>query len=97
MSFHNTTNEKPHVVDLYETKARSQDEEVLALMKRLSGPASPSEVHAYFPLYPITSIRRAMTNLTSDGKLEKLDRKIKGPYGRPEYLWRVPKGQLRLL
>jgi len=38
--------------------------------------------------WPITSIRRAITDLTSEGKLEKTDEKRMGPYGKQTYCWK---------
>ena len=37
---------------------------------------------------PITSIRRAITDLTSAGKLKKTDEKRMGPYGKQTYCWK---------
>ena len=37
----------------------------------------------------VTSIRRAITDLTNSGKLRKSDMKVRGPYGKPEHLWRA--------
>jgi hypothetical protein len=39
--------------------------------------------------YPITSIRRAMSNLTKQGILEKTDEKKDEEYGKPNYYWRL--------
>ena len=38
---------------------------------------------------PITSIRRAMTNLTKRGVLVKTDHKRRGRHGRSEYMWQL--------
>tara|TARA_R110002020_G_scaffold443766_1_gene655058 strand:- start:42715 stop:42900 length:186 start_codon:yes stop_codon:yes gene_type:complete len=38
---------------------------------------------------PITSIRRAITELTSKGKLTKLDRMKKGEYGKNCHCWQL--------
>jgi len=38
---------------------------------------------------PITSVRRALTNLTDAGDLVKTDKQVKGPYGRPEFIWKL--------
>ena len=38
---------------------------------------------------PITSIRRAMTNLTIEGKLTKTDRRKMGPYGKKCFCWKL--------
>jgi predicted ArsR family transcriptional regulator len=52
--------------------------------------ASPSQVHAdILRTSPLTSVRRSISNLTADGKLVKTERKVQGPYGRPEYVWRL--------
>jgi hypothetical protein len=49
---------------------------------------TPSELHRYFPDLPITSIRRALTNLTKRGRLihYKADRRP-GPHGAAESTW----------
>ena len=39
--------------------------------------------------WPLTSIRRAITNLTTDERLVRLDFQRTGIYGRPEHLWAV--------
>lgn len=42
--------------------------------------------------YPLTSIRRAMTNLSDPGYgrvLEKTDAFVMGLYGKPEHLWKL--------
>lgn len=38
---------------------------------------------------PLTSFRRALTNLAKQGKVEKLDEVKVGIYGRNEHLWRL--------
>ena len=38
--------------------------------------------------WPITSIRRAITDLTNAGKLEKTEEKRMGPYGKQTYCWK---------
>mgnify|MGYP003118974616 CR=1 FL=1 len=38
---------------------------------------------------PLTSVRRAMTNLTTDGKLMKTNRYVIGNYDKPEHLWEL--------
>jgi hypothetical protein len=38
---------------------------------------------------PITSIRRALTNLTEQGLLVKTDLQRMGAKGKPEYIWKV--------
>jgi hypothetical protein len=39
--------------------------------------------------YPITSVRRALTVLTTKGSLQKLSKTKTGPYGKPEHFWKL--------
>ena len=38
---------------------------------------------------PLTSIRRAISDLTDQGKLEKTDVQAVGTYGKREHVWRL--------
>jgi hypothetical protein len=40
-------------------------------------------------VWPITSIRRALSDLTSEGKLTKTENKKLGPYGKHEFTWKL--------
>lgn len=98
-SHHNTTNESGSTLKKYESKAKTQEEKILLyfvqrkMMNQYKDGISPSQLWRALTSYqdntPITSIRRALTNLTNQGKLEKTDRKVPGIYGRPEYLWKL--------
>lgn len=49
----------------------------------------PSELYNYFMrFYPITSIRRALTDMTTAGKLVKTEVRRDGMFGRREHVWR---------
>lgn len=91
-SHHNTTDEPEDNVVQLEAKAKSQEVRVLRFFERnvsLSG-WTPSEVNrGCMRDSPITSTRRAITNLTSVGALVRTDEKRKGIYGRPEYVWKL--------
>jgi hypothetical protein len=53
---------------------------------------SPSLVLRFLGLdskVPLTSVRRAIHDLTDQGKLIKTDLKIKGMYGRAEHVWEI--------
>jgi len=53
---------------------------------------TPSELLLYFENnVPITSIRRALTNLTNDNILEKTSNYRMGNYGKPEHIWKLKK------
>lgn len=71
--------------------ATAQDAAILAVYS--AGIArTPSQVHSILTRmgrnWPITSIRRGITNLEIDGLLTKLGATRIGPFGRPEHLWK---------
>ena len=85
----NTTKEVGEKLKEYGESAGQQNKEVLAIFLRLKI-ASPSQVHSRMNTNaPLTSIRRAITTLTTDGHLIKTDTKVDGPFGRPEFVWRL--------
>ena len=87
--FYNTTNTTGEDLQAYRRKAMSQDEIILALY-RDGYDHSPSQVlQMVLPNAPITSVRRSITNLTTEGRLKKTGRQVNGMYGRPEYCWRL--------
>ena len=96
--YYNTTNETNPELKQYREKAKTQDQAVLDLFENNPYTAfTPSEVHRVFgPMTPITSIRRALTNLTNDGKLKKTNAKRKGPYDRYEFCWKLATSQREL-
>ena len=54
---------------------------------------SPSLMHAKIEYYgrkiPLTSVRRAISDLTREGVLKKTDKQRTGYYGKREYMWRL--------
>lgn len=70
-------------------KVKKQELKVLAVFKvTLMRELTPSEVYkALQEVYPITSIRRAITNLTGKGLLRKTHVQRPGIYGTPNYTW----------
>ena len=103
MPYFNTTNESGTTLKNNVAKAKSQEKIILRFFNEdkniLEGSEfeknigfSPSQfVGGLFSLYnmPITSIRRALTNLTKQGKLIKTNEKRIGMYGRSEYVWKL--------
>jgi hypothetical protein len=87
ISHHNTTREHAPLLENLEAKAKLQEKVIVDLFvkyKRLT----PSEVYQLVrQQYPLTSVRRAITNLTGAGELIKTDEKKVGIYGRSEYVW----------
>ena len=113
-SYYNTTKETGEELAQSKAKATNQEDHIIDIFEHLSfvygteAIVNPSRIESrwintmrgrsYCP--PITSIRRAMTNLTKKGKLVKTDTMDVGKYGKPEHCWRLAKAedkQLELL
>jgi hypothetical protein len=63
-------------------------ETVLLRYFKLYKSMSASQAHSHFPKsVPLTSIRRAMTNLMKAGKVEKTEKQRIGLYGKPEFIY----------
>ena len=94
-SYYNTTHSTSPELGRFESQAKRQESWVLEKFSSYGTVRmSPSTIHKGAPKnWPLTSIRRAMTNLTNQGKLIKTDTQARGPYGRPEYLWTLPPAQ----
>lgn len=72
-----------------------QDEAVMAIYRAAAGPLSASQVwrecERQGKRWPLTSVRRSITNLTNAGALVHLhDATRTGLYGRPETLYALP-------
>jgi len=92
-SYYDTTNEPIQLRIEFEQKAKHQEKVIYALFNGAEQ-LSPSTVlkrALYFRRLPadtpLTSIRRAITNLTKQGRLRKTNVKVTGIYGRQEYCW----------
>lgn len=74
----------------YEVIAKTQEQLVLEYFQRNAGLAfTPETIQlAVLPNAPITSVRRAITNLTNADELEKVGHD-EGRYGRPVGTWRL--------
>lgn len=73
-----------------EQRARTQEVVILEWFRQQ--PAgwvfAPSDVHEAFDFWPITSIRRALTNLTTKRQLVHYPRqRVDGPMGAKESTW----------
>ena len=102
--YYNTTYEKGTPLVSFEQKAESQTlivQELFKAHRRLSA----SRCYVMYCTRtkgntPITSIRRAITNLANEGTLQKTNKKQKGIYGRMEHVYEIvahPGKQLKLL
>lgn len=94
-NWYNTINFSGEDLKRENAKAKKQEELILALFKaNPDKKLSPSQVHTIvgrkYQIYPpITSIRRALTNLTGRLELIKTDEMIPGLYHLPEHTWKL--------
>jgi len=88
-SFFNSTSETGATLKEYQSKAETQDAKVLETLKAM-GSASPSQIWIAMGRdnAPLTSIRRAVTNLTKAGLAACTTEKRTGEFGRPEKVWK---------
>lgn len=88
--YYNTNNHEGQMLLDFESQADSQEERILAIFKAKPSLA-PSQVwNAYGnKRTPITSIRRAITNLSKEGRLIKTQEKQIGMFGRPESVYKL--------
>lgn len=75
-------------------KALCLQDKILELYKRLPDDKTPFEISTIMVKngykYPITSIRRAMTNLSKEGKLIKSPSANRyGDYAKPNHTWKL--------
>jgi len=91
MTFHNTVNAIQPELFEYQAKAQTQEDEIAAFFRLWRRGWSPSEVwtHLFSSRAPLTSVRRAISNLTAKGVLERTETKRQGVYGRLEYVWKL--------
>ena len=91
MSYYNTIEEVGTALTESKKKTRKQEDLIYSLFQKRNEPLSPSMVLSQSGLNcPITSIRRAITDLTNSGHIVKTDRQVKGMYGKAEHLWELP-------
>ena len=95
MTYFNTTRVRGQQLVDYECRTNCQEDAIEDFFRANIGVmVAPHEVQGIIPSLeraPLTSIRRAFTNLEHAGVIEKTDVQIEGTMGRPVYLWRKPK------
>ena len=97
-SYYNTTKETGEELAINKAKAYTQEESIMDIFfDRELIKMTPSDVwHIYceeFKNVPLTSIRRAITNLTNRQQLVKTDKMREGIYGKLEHCWRLTKAE----
>jgi hypothetical protein len=90
--FYNTINLKGKYLDRAMSQAKTQKSKILVYFRRRPGmKCTPFEVLQFFNAigydWPITSVRRAMTDLTADGLLVKTSLKSDERLGKPNHCW----------
>ena len=91
MTFYNTIHLPKDILIAELKKVKKQNLKVLAVFKvSLMKGLTPTEVYfALQEVYPIGSIRRAITDFTKIGKLVKTNNKRIGMYGKSNYVWEI--------
>jgi hypothetical protein len=92
MSYYNTTSLIGGNLLKEIKSAKTQEDKITIFFKsRALSYLTPSDIlRAVFDSStPLTSIRRALTNLTRDKVLVKTDKQKIGSFGKPVYCWRL--------
>ena len=88
MTYHNTIPLEGHKLVKAQAKAETQKLTIKNFFQQNPGRWTPFEVHRILKLScPITSVRRAISDLTKDGVLIKTDYKKPEQYGTPNNTW----------
>ena len=94
--YYNTNKESGKTLRKSRKNSWSQSDIILSIFKQKpKAKFTPEEILKKLQKvhlnYPITSIRRAMSNLKSDGYLEKTDEMKQGDWGKNVHLWKLGK------
>jgi len=89
LDYYNTNHEVREVLNNSISKNQIQQNLILKFFQVHSSNFTPCEIETYFPNFPLTSIRRAVTNLTREGKLIKTHKMKIGKYGKQCHTWRL--------
>ena len=89
--YYNTLKESDPVIKESKEKAKKQKDQIFAIYRHTLRPMTPADIWEGYGFKnnntPITSIRRAITNLEAEGLLEKTDIQKPGVYGKLNYCW----------
>ena len=93
MSYYNTTSLSGEDLRVAQNSALKQEDRIEQFF-RVNGTIEMTPFEVMDTLYgqalvPITSVRRAMTNLTTKGVLIKTDTQRVGPYGKVSNCWKL--------
>lgn len=90
-SYYNTNSLAGNDLGLAEANAKGQEADILKFFRaRPNQLLTPEDASAAVSSRtPLTSVRRAMTNLTIKGLLTKTERMRQGKYGKPIHFWKA--------
>jgi len=97
--YYNTNKESGETLTNSQAKTVSQEDIIYEyfLNRGVDYYLAPHLLQGIFPdNTPITSIRRAITNLEKRGKLIKTNRMVMGTYGKMVHTWRIKETQMEL-
>ena len=93
--YYNTNNETGIDLATSSHNAKTQNELILYIFTtwRITDDLTPSEVseilrNSYNKIWPLTSVRRAISTLTNQGKLTKTNKLREGRYGKNTHAWK---------
>lgn len=90
-SYYNTTHETGQTLALFKSKAASQEAAILNYWRQHKTETfHPAQIQVRIESLsqaPLTSVRRAFTNLSKAGYIRKTDNQVKGPFGRRTHLY----------
>lgn len=94
MTYHVTTNLTPEeLMNRVQRASKQKDAVLLVFIAKRGQRYAASQVHRSFikagKTWPITSVRRALTDLMNEGHLVKLDETRVGPYGDKEHYYQL--------
>lgn len=94
--YYNTNNETGSTLAASRSNSMTQETIILEIFKNNTNEEfTPTEILSVIGFqdpncnWPITSIRRALSDLTSENKLTKTDNQKLGPYGKHEFTWKL--------
>lgn len=91
-SYHNTVPLQGSQLRSAEQEAKAQEAEIYWIFQahnQLTPWQCEARLNRLGRKWPITSIRRAITNLTKQGMLRKANMQITGPLGKKENVWQL--------
>ena len=94
--YYNTNNETGSTLISSRANTETQEDVILGIFNHSpSNEFTPFEILSTIEFqdpnckWPITSIRRAITNLTDSNKITKTNNQKIGPYGKSVYTWKL--------